>query len=114
MKTTIKQQKDGSYLVVIAGRIDGDTAEDLTRQLTCLQGQVKWLTLDIEGLEHIGAAGIRAFLKIRNVIEDNGVTVLLTTPNGAVRTIFDIFKFDNLFNYITPEPNAQLSAEVAA
>nr|MBC8509303.1 STAS domain-containing protein [Chloroflexota bacterium] len=68
MKTIIKQQKDGSYIAVISGRIDGNNVSELTRKMTDLTGQIKWLTIDIDGLEHIDSAGIHAFLKIRKIV----------------------------------------------
>ncbi len=114
MRTVIKHQNEGEFLAVIEGKLAADEALPLIAELTNLAGKAEKLVIDIRGLEYINAAGVRALLKIRKAIMDQGGVVLLTHPAELVQRIFNIFKFDNLFQFVQSDLIADPDAEVAA
>ena len=72
--------------VYVEGRVDTATAPDLEKELQpLLDGSVKQLVFDLEGLEFITSAGIRVIMAARKRIAEREGSCLLVKPSAPDR-----------------------------
>lgn len=84
---------NGSQRVVLAGRLDTHTYEDLDEKLAPLLGRnLQSLVLDLAGLEYISSAGIRSIFKARKALGGHGGKVLVLNPQAQIQKVFDMVK----------------------
>ena len=70
---TIEKILDGNMAkIVIAGRLDTQTAPELEKVLDETFAGLKELTFDMAGLEYISSAGLRVILKAQKTMNDQG------------------------------------------
>ena len=104
---------NGSQRVVLAGRLDTHTYEDLDEQLTpLLTRHLQSLVLDLAALEYISSAGIRSIFKARKALAGHGGKVLVVNPQAQIQKVFDVVKavpMNEIF-YSTAEADAYLDA----
>ena len=103
----------GSQRVVLAGRLDTHTYEDLDVKLApLLSGDLQTLVLDLEALEYISSAGIRSIFKARKALGGHGGKVLVVNPQAQIQKVFDVVKavpLNEIFSS-TAEADAYLDA----
>ena len=81
----------GSQRVILGGRLDTHTFEDLDERLApLLTRQLQSLVLDLAALEYISSAGIRSIFKARKQLGLHGGKVLLVNPQAQIRKVLDI------------------------
>ena len=69
---TIEKLLNGaSARIVIAGRLDTQTAPDLEKEIDGVVSNLKELTLDMAGLEYVSSAGLRVILKTQKMRHKN-------------------------------------------
>jgi anti-sigma B factor antagonist len=87
-------QRSNPPTLVLAGRLDTNTAPQLDQELDSVlhTGDVKHLVFDLSQLEYLSSAGIRCFVRARKVIEPRGGKVAIVNPQPAVRKVLDIVK----------------------
>lgn len=84
---------NGSQRVVLAGRLDTHTYEDLDVALApLLQRQLQSLVLDLAGVDYISSAGIRSIFKARKALGGHGGKVLLVNPQAQIQKVLDVVK----------------------
>lgn len=84
---------NGSQRVVLAGRLDTHTYEDLDVALApLLQRQLQSLVLDLADLDYISSAGIRSIFKARKALGGHGGKVLLVNPQAQIQKVLDVVK----------------------
>ena len=84
---------NGSQRVVLAGRLDTHSYEDLDEALAPLfHRQLHSLVLDLAGLEYISSAGIRSIFKARKALGGHGGKVLLVNPQAQIQKVLDVVK----------------------
>jgi anti-anti-sigma factor len=84
---------NGSQRVVLAGRLDTHSYEDLDEALAPLMNrQLHSLVLDLAGLEYISSAGIRSIFKARKALGGHGGKVLLVNPQAQIQKVLDVVK----------------------
>ncbi len=84
---------NGSQRVVLAGRLDTHTFEDLDEQLEPLLGRgLHSLVLDLAALDYISSAGIRSIFKARKALGLHGGKVLVVNPQAQIQKVFDVVK----------------------
>ena len=99
MKTTIKEE-DGNMVAYLEGSLDTSSAPECDQALRPLQDcKGQDIILDCAGLTYISSAGLRVFLNILKVADENGGHVYVTNMNDTVRTTFNITGFNNLFEF---------------
>lgn len=82
---------NGSQRVVVAGRLDTHSYEDLDEALApLLHRQLQSLVLDLAGLDYISSAGIRSIFNARKALGGHGGKVLLVNPQAPIRKVLDI------------------------
>ena len=90
---TIEKILDGNTAkIVIAGRLDTQTAPELEKVLDETFAGLKELTFDMAGLEYISSAGLRVILKAQKTMNAQG-SMKLTGVNDSIMEVFDITGF---------------------
>ena len=104
---------NGSQRVVLAGRLDTCTFEDLDEKLApLLTANLQSLVLDLAALEYISSAGIRSIFKARKALGGHGGKVLVVNPQAQIQKVFDVVKavpMNEIFSS-TAEADAYLDA----
>lgn len=84
---------NGSQRVLLAGRLDTHTYEDLDEALDPLLGRdLQSLVLDLGALEYISSAGLRSIFKARKALGGHGGKVLLVNPQAQIQKVLDVVK----------------------
>ena len=103
----------GSRRVILAGRLDTNTYDDLDEKLApLLTRDLQTLVLDLEALEYISSAGIRSIFKARKALGGHGGKVLVVNPQAQIQKVFDVVKavpMNEIFSS-TAEADAYLDA----
>ena len=90
---TIEKLLNGaSARIVIAGRLDTQTAPDLEKEIDGVVSNLKELTLDMAGLEYVSSAGLRVILKTQKTMNAQG-SMKLINVNDSIMEVFDITGF---------------------
>lgn len=83
----------GSQRVMVRGRLDTHTYEDLDEALApLLTRHLHSLVLDLAGVEYISSAGIRSIFKARKALAPHGGKVLLVNPQPQIQKVLDMVK----------------------
>jgi anti-sigma B factor antagonist len=108
-----QEARDGVIVAAPQGKIDESTAQDFG---TGLEGAVDEaatastrLILDCSGIEYMSSRGLRALTLAKRKADGAGVKILLAAPNGVVREILAISRYDKLFG-VTETVEAALAA----
>lgn len=94
MSLTIQLNESPTPTVILAGRLDTDTAPELDaamREMLAGEG-TKRLVFDLGALDYLSSAGIRCFIRARKAIEPRGGKVVIVNPQPGVRKVLDIVK----------------------
>ena len=90
--TIDKKLNGSSATLVVAGRLDTQTAPELEKELDSIFAGLKELTLDMTKLEYVSSAGLRVILKAQKIMNSQG-TMKLTGVNDSIMEVFDITGF---------------------
>lgn len=83
----------GSQRVLLRGRLDTHTYEDLDEALApLLTRELHSLVVDLSGLDYISSAGIRSIFKARKALSPHGGKVLLVNPQPQIQKVLDMVK----------------------
>ena len=90
---TIEKKLNGaSATLVVAGRLDTQTAPELEKEIEAIVSGLKELTFDMTRLEYISSAGLRVVLKAQKIMNAQG-SMTLTGVNDSIMEVFDITGF---------------------
>ena len=79
--------------VYVEGRVDTATAPDLEKELQpLLDGAVKQLVFDLEGLEFVTSAGIRVIMAARKRLAEREGSCLLVNLQPQIEKVLEIVK----------------------
>ena len=78
--------------LVVAGRLDSQTAPELEKEFDSISAELKELTFDMSGLEYVSSAGLRVILKAQKVMNSKG-SMKLIGVNDSIMEVFDITGF---------------------
>ena len=90
--TIDKKLNGSSATLVVAGRLDTQTAPELEKEVDAVANETKDLTFDMTGLEYVSSAGLRVILKAQKIMNSQG-TMKLTGVNDSIMEVFDITGF---------------------
>ena len=97
MEVTINRQDDKT-IVVFAGRLDTPSSQEVSNALEPVVADAKGtIVLDCKDLEYISSSGLRVFLTVRKAAAAQGGTVIVKGMRDAIRNIFMMTGFLNLF-----------------
>ena len=90
---TIEKILNGdSATLVIAGRLDTQTAPELEKALDGVISGLKDLTFDMTALDYVSSAGLRVILKAQKIMNAQG-SMKLIGVNDSIMEVFDITGF---------------------
>ena len=99
MTTTIQEQ-DGNMVAYLEGSLDTSTVPETEKAMLPLyECEGKDVIFDCTGLTYISSAGLRIFLNVLKNVEEKGGQVYITNINDAVRNVFSITGFNNIFQF---------------
>ena len=90
---TIEKKLNGEMAtLVVAGRLDTQTAPDLEKEVDNVVAGIKELVFDMTALEYVSSAGLRVILKAQKIMNAKG-SMKLTGVNDSIMEVFDITGF---------------------
>lgn len=96
----INKSRDGNKLKVsVSGRVDTATSPQLTAELENLSG-VETLELDLSGVPYMSSAGLRCLLVTQKAMMKSGGEMVISGVVPAVREVFDITGFSDIFTLV--------------
>jgi len=100
-------------VLVPVGRVDHAGSEPFREALVphlaaCAAGQDR-IVLDLSGLQYISSAGLRVLILALKDVKARGGTLVVAALRPLVREIFEISRFDTLFD-VHPSVRAALEA----
>ncbi len=94
------QEQDGNLVAILEGSLDTSVAPEAEKALIPLsESEGKDIILDCTGLTYISSAGLRLFLSILKTAEEKGQHVYVANVSEAVRNVFNITGFCNIFEF---------------
>ena len=90
--TIEKVLNEQSAKLVVAGRLDTQTAPELEKEIDEVVSNVKELIFDMNGLEYVSSAGLRVILKAQKIMNTKG-SMKLIGVNDSIMEVFDITGF---------------------
>ena len=78
--------------LVVAGRLDTQTAPELEKEIDGVIGGLAELVFDMTGLEYVSSAGLRVILKAQKIMNAQG-SMKLIGVNDSIMEVFDITGF---------------------
>ena len=97
--TINKVKNENSLTVALQGRLDTLTAPELEKDLKASLDGVTLLVFDLEKLEYISSAGLRALLSAQKIMNVQGKM----TVKNVTETIGEIFEVTGFFDILTIE-----------
>ena len=94
----IKRGNEGDLKLI--GYIDADNAGEVEKILVDLCGQFETLILDMEKLEYVSSAGLRAFKKAFMEMRARHGTLAAKNVSKAVMEVLEITGFTRLFKFL--------------
>ncbi|MET0375574.1 MAG: STAS domain-containing protein [Rhizorhabdus sp.] len=93
--------RDGAIVASPDGKIDESSAQDFGTKLEAAvdraAGPSAKLVVDCSGISYMSSRGLRALTLAKRKADGAGVKILLAAPNGIVREILAISRYDKLF-----------------
>ena len=97
---TIKDRKDGNKLIIsVEGRIDTNTSPEFTEFLQQNLKDVKELELDLENVNYVSSAGLRAILFAQKTMDKQGKMVVSHVSKEIMET-FELTCFTDFLTII--------------
>lgn len=90
---TIEKVLNGTNAkIIVAGRLDTQTAPELEKEIDEVVSNLKELIFDMSKLEYISSAGLRVILKAQKIMNTKG-SMKLTGVSDNIMEVFDITGF---------------------
>ena len=93
---TSMDRENSKLTVFVSGRVDTATAPEFEKTVLDNLDGITDLVLDIDGVEYVSSAGLRAFLQIKKTMSQQG-SVKIIHMHESVKEIFDMIGFTRLF-----------------
>ena len=85
---------EGCSIIAVSGRLDHATAGDLERHCESeVEGGIRKVVFDLEEVEYISSAGLRAILTTAKRLKALGGGVAVCSLTGVVEEVFEISGF---------------------
>lgn len=90
-------KEDSKLTIALTGKLDTVTAPDLDKEIDENIDGVTELVIDFSQLEYISSAGLRALLKAKKIMLNQG-SMVVTGCNETVLEIFEVTGFKNVLD----------------
>nr|WP_221374917.1 STAS domain-containing protein [Actinoplanes polyasparticus] len=90
---------DGLVVAALSGELDLDRADAVRDQLAAIAADpaVRYLRIDVAGLDFIDSYGLGALVSARNSAAASGVTFTLAEPSPPVRKAIEVTGLGHVF-----------------
>ncbi|MCO8274234.1 STAS domain-containing protein [Actinoplanes sp. TRM 88003] len=90
---------DGLVVAALSGELDLDRADAVRDQLAAIAADpaVRYLRIDVAGLDFIDSYGLGALVSARNSAAASGVTLTLAEPSPPVRKAIEVTGLGHVF-----------------
>jgi anti-sigma B factor antagonist len=104
----IQTRRVGDVLVVdMVGRLDSRTSGPASTELNQIaQGGDRKVLLNVEKLEYVSSAGLRAILVAAKLLQVHGGDAKICRANAAVKHVMEVSGFNSLLHLYETEGNA--------
>ena len=99
MEVTITRNGDEAT-VSIVGKVDTNTAPDLSQAIDTIPAEVTKVIFDLENMEYIASSGLRVLLTALKTQKSKQGTAILSKPNGMVADVLDATGFTEIFEIV--------------
>lgn len=89
---------NGKTELKLEGRIDSNNAEQVKESLLKVAAENNDILLNLQKLDYISSAGLRALLILQKQINRQGSRLTLCHVSDSVREVFELTGFVNLLN----------------
>lgn len=89
--------QDNTLYAALDGRIDTTTGPQLEQELSEALGDNSALILDLENVDYVSSAGIRAMLSLHKKMAAKKGTMTLRNLNNSVLSVLKMTKLDTIF-----------------
>lgn len=89
-------KNENNVTILLEGRLDTITAPELIEAIQDLQ--FADLTINLEKLEYISSAGLRALLVVKKAADDQGASMTVEKPCTAVLEVMRICGFTKMLH----------------
>ena len=98
---TIKERKEGNKLIVsVEGRIDTNTSPEIVEYFQNKLKGLKELELDLESVNYVSSAGLRAILLAQKIMEANQGKMCVSHVCKEVMETFELTCFTDILTII--------------
>ena len=98
---TIKERKEGNKLIVsVEGRIDTNTSPEIVEYFQNKLKGLKELELDLESVNYVSSAGLRAILLAQKIMEANQGKMCVSHVCNEVMETFELTCFTDILTII--------------
>ena len=91
----ISRPIDDNLTIVLEGRLDRNTAEDLDKKLSGALHGINKITFDFKDLEYISSAGLRVILAAQKKLRGDD-SVIITGASREIKDVFDVTGFSKI------------------
>lgn len=107
-----KRQHEDILILDLAGRLDASTSAEAQEELiSIVDAGNTLLVANLEKIEYISSAGLRAFLMVAKRLKSNNGRIYLYQLPDYVKEIFDISGFTSIFPIHSSEQEAIAAAQ---
>jgi len=93
LEVTVAQKESGVFIVSPCGSIDSESCWNLEKAVNpILVASTKALIFNMEGVDFISSMGLSVIFKIKQKIEDNKGTLIITNLQPQIKKVFDAVK----------------------
>ncbi len=95
MKIIINKPEDGTVNAVVEGSIDTLTSQNFENEIEKNIDGAKKLIVDLEKVDYVSSAGLRAFLGLNSKMEVQGEMIIKNVCE-SVKEVFEMTGFDEI------------------
>lgn len=92
------RQRGSATVVAVRGEVDLATAPELAGKLAQLSpSAMRDLVVDLDGVDHLGSAGLSTLVHLRASVHECGGTLRLVCGRAQIRRLFRLTDLDKMF-----------------
>ena len=92
----IKDYNKKELTLIIEGRIDTITSQDLDKQINEELGNFDCLKIDFSDVEYISSAGLRVLIATQKKLKPENIPFIIINVNDEINEIFIMSGFDKI------------------
>ena len=92
----IKEYNEKELTLIIEGRIDTITSEDLDKEINEELGKFNSLKMDFSDVEYISSAGLRVLIATQKKLKPDNIPFIIINVNEEINEIFIMSGFDKI------------------